>query len=147
MLFETENEVLVLLDKVVPTKKPDTTIEQVEARIDSAAEMFKKAYPERSWIYGTYELLIPWALRELGDFDFLSFAKLLKTKHDRYGDAGLIKWGHAGMVMRIGSKLDRFANLTKNPQMDTDATESRWDTLADIVGYSILGIMMLEQGH
>lgn len=80
-------------------------------------------------------------------FEPEAFKAMLMKKHVAYGDTGLIKWGHFGMFMRLGSKVDRFNNLTKNPERGAGSDESVNDTLTDIVGYCVLGITMLNKGY
>jgi hypothetical protein len=116
----------------------DSISEQIRAGT-STRQMFRKYYCELA-------RLALAQLNKSGDMlDLSEFANMLMSKHIAYGDSGLIKWGHAGMFMRIGSKVDRFENLSKNPSTN-NLNESIVDTLTDIVGYCVLGSAMLEQG-
>lgn len=100
------------------------------------------------WLKDQYLHIAYYAMLILGDrFRPEQFSIMLLEKHNRYGDKGLVKWGHAGMAMRIGSKVDRFINLTEHPELDTALDETRYDTLADIIGYCVLGLMILRLGR
>lgn len=74
-------------------------------------------------------------LREISD--------LLKRKNEMYGDTNIEKIGKEGIVIRLEEKIERLKNLLKikeNPPEET--IEDTWN---DIIGYSIIGIM-LERG-
>lgn len=69
------------------------------------------------------------------------FATLLKKKHEAYGAEPIRSWGELGVTIRIDSKFKRYLNLTKvNPGTDQH-DESVFDTLQDIIGYCVLGIL------
>ena len=65
-----------------------------------------------------------------------SFAAMLLDKHQRYGDGPMTRWGHAGLIIRIDSKWERYKNLKAGG--DTE------DTLKDILGYCVLGFAYQE---
>jgi len=63
---------------------------------------------------------------------------LVKKRRD-YGPYNLKRFGEMGIVVRLGDKLDRLANLVienKNPNY-----ESVEDTWKDVIGYGILGLL------
>jgi hypothetical protein len=72
-----------------------------------------------------------------------SFARLLLDKHQRYGAHPLRVWGALGIIIRIHSKFERFQNLKENPEMLL-LDEGLLDTLRDILGYTILGYIMVK---
>lgn len=110
-------------------------------RLSPSADTIETVYRcvgRLAWMYLNHRLshgLIPDRLDEE------SFAKLLLTKHEAYGDKVLIRWSHTGMFMRIDSKISRLINLTNDPSI-SKANESIEDTVTDILGYCVLGLIM-----
>lgn len=80
---------------------------------------------------------------EAGD---LAMAELLVQKHHDYGAEPLLRWGALGVFIRIDSKLRRFLNLQKMDDLAAVRTETLEDTTRDILGYCILGVIMLKRG-
>jgi hypothetical protein len=66
---------------------------------------------------------------------------LLKKRQD-YGPAGstIGRFGMLGIVIRLGDKYERLANLVMNSKKAN--YESVEDTLMDIAGYAILGLIL-----
>lgn len=87
-----------------------------------------------------------WALQELGlDLNVSAFAHLLKAKHDSYGPKPINNWGPLGIVIRVSSKLGRYERLRDNPGfLGRVRDESLQDTVADVLGYAVLGLRYLE---
>lgn len=76
-------------------------------------------------------------LREGWDSGYM-VSTLVKKQLD-YGHGNINKFGTIGILVRLSDKIQRFKNLTsgnRNPQV-----ESIEDTLLDIVGYCIIGLM------
>lgn len=71
---------------------------------------------------------------------------LLTTKQEMYGPANLQIYAEMGIVIRISDKISRLQTL-HNGQGDggTRYADNYQDTLMDIVGYSILGLIMLSE--
>ncbi|PWA11083.1 hypothetical protein DCC39_10315 [Pueribacillus theae] len=70
-------------------------------------------------------------------------ADTLIRKQIDYGPNAISRFGMDGIVIRISDKLERLINLTQlksEPEVD----ESVEDTLRDMAGYAILGLMVLE---
>jgi len=67
---------------------------------------------------------------------------LLQKKGHDYGYKSLTKFGHLSFIIRTSSKIERLKNLWKDKKHPK--FESIFDTLMDIVGYSILYILYLE---
>ena len=69
---------------------------------------------------------------------------LLNVKQDMYGPANLSLYGEIGIVIRISDKISRLQTLTDNKaEVVNKAEDGIHDTLSDIVGYSILGLIMV----
>lgn len=70
-----------------------------------------------------------------------------KKNHD-YGDSFHKTYVEEGMAMpriRLGDKLERFKNLTRNPSTQAVSDESIIDTLKDLANYAIMTIIELEE--
>jgi hypothetical protein len=65
-------------------------------------------------------------------------AVICQKQHD-YGHENIAAYGTTGLKVRINDKLARLENLQRRG--DKTALESYEDTLMDIVGYCIVGIM------
>lgn len=68
---------------------------------------------------------------------------LIARKQHDYGHGNITAFGERGLVVRINDKIERLANLLARG--DGYANESIEDTLDDVVGYALIGIM-LHQG-
>lgn len=66
---------------------------------------------------------------------------LLLTKHNDYGTENLDKHGLYGIIVRMDDKLARLNNLQKSEAMVDESIE---DTLMDIAGYAIQGIIQVK---
>lgn len=76
-------------------------------------------------------------LREGWDSGFM--VSTLVRKQLDYGHGNINKFGTIGILVRLSDKVQRFKNLTstkRKPQV-----ESIQDTLLDIVGYCVIGLM------
>lgn len=68
--------------------------------------------------------------------------KLFKKKNADYGSA-FATYGSVGVIVRIGDKITRLANITKSEvRMVND--ETLRDTLIDLHNYSAMAIMLLD---
>lgn len=68
--------------------------------------------------------------------------RLLASKQRDYGHGNILKFGRLGIVVRLSDKLERLKNLTAKGV--SPANESIADTLHDIVGYSVIALMLLD---
>lgn len=67
---------------------------------------------------------------------------LIKKQLD-YGPNAIKRFGMEGIVIRMSDKMERLINLIelkKDPTVD----ESIEDTLFDLAGYAVIGLMYLE---
>lgn len=72
-----------------------------------------------------------------------------KKNHD-YGDAFHLSYLEEGMAMsriRLGDKLNRFKQLSKNPDSQAVNDESIRDTLIDLANYAIMTVLEMEEKH
>ena len=73
----------------------------------------------------------------------LLWATVIETvisKQRDYGKENITKFGQVGLLVRVHDKLARLEHLTKNGK--TPKNESLADTVLDLVGYSVLGIIL-----
>lgn len=69
-------------------------------------------------------------------------ARLVSAKQRDYGPQNILKFGHEGLRVRLWDKVARYQNLTS--KTDEAVYESIEDTLMDIIGYCIIGLMLLD---
>lgn len=74
-------------------------------------------------------------LGELGD--------LLIRKQLDYGPNAIARFGLEGIVIRLSDKIERLINLQKL-KSDPEVDESVEDTLQDIAGYAIHGLLIMS---
>lgn len=78
-----------------------------------------------------------------------SILNTLISKQRDYGKDNIVKFGSAGLLIRMQDKLSRLQNLLNKSNYNFNAAlsvnavpgESVIDTFIDIIGYSIIGIM------
>jgi hypothetical protein len=69
---------------------------------------------------------------------------IIKKQRD-YGHNNIAKFGITGLVIRVHDKVARAENLLlKDNYLNAVENESFYDTLTDIVGYSIISFMWLN---
>ena len=68
---------------------------------------------------------------------------LFIQKNKDYGDA-FANYGTIGVIVRMGDKIQRLMNVTKNG-INLVETESLRDTLIDLHNYSAMAIMLLDE--
>ena len=70
-----------------------------------------------------------------------------KKNHD-YGDSFhemFLEEGWASSRIRLTDKLNRFKQLTKNPESQQIKDESVRDTLIDLANYALMSVMELDE--
>jgi hypothetical protein len=67
-------------------------------------------------------------------------AKLLHWKQDCYGPGNISAFGYQGVLVRMNDKFERLKNLYKKKENPPEETIE--DTLLDIAGYAIIGLMV-----
>jgi hypothetical protein len=68
------------------------------------------------------------------------------NKQRDYGHNNIAKFGITGLVIRVHDKVARAENLLmKQDYENAVENESLFDTLMDIVGYSIIAFMWLNE--
>lgn len=73
---------------------------------------------------------------------------LYDKKNRDYGDSFHLSYLEEGLTMpriRLGDKLNRFKQLSKNPDSQSVKDESIRDTLIDLANYAIMTIMEMEE--
>jgi hypothetical protein len=67
------------------------------------------------------------------------------NKQKDYGHHNIAMFGITGLVIRIHDKIARAENLLQKRHMENAvAGESLYDTFVDIIGYSIIALMWLD---
>jgi hypothetical protein len=72
---------------------------------------------------------------------------LYEKKNRDYGDSFHLSFCEEGMAMariRLGDKLNRFKQLTRNPDSQSVNDESIRDTLIDLANYAIMTVLELD---
>lgn len=68
---------------------------------------------------------------------------LFKKKNNDYGDA-FATYGPIGVIVRMGDKISRLNNVTKNGIVMVNS-ESIRDTLIDLHNYAAMAVMLLDE--
>ena len=100
--------------------------------------------------YTDTEIIAAEALLQLGDNRLDQFQaiqkeglELFSKKNKDYGDA-FAKYGTVGVLVRMGDKIARLANIT-NKGINLVEDEKIRDTLIDLHNYSAMAIMLMDQ--
>lgn len=82
------------------------------------------------------------AIHASGELDKIDTWSTLCDKQRDYGPNNIARFGQSGLLLRLHDKVARLENLVSNGK---DAkNESLHDTYLDIVGYSVIGLMLLD---
>lgn len=68
---------------------------------------------------------------------------MLIRKQLDYGPNAINRFGIEGIVIRMSDKIERLINLIELKK-DPEVEESIEDTLSDLAGYAVIGLMYLE---
>lgn len=82
--------------------------------------------------------------RYLSPFDDEAFAEMLMKKHEMYGSAPLTKYGAMGLMIKLDTKCERLNKIWSLPDGSDLNGESFADTLNDMVGYCVLGLIFMR---
>ena len=82
----------------------------------------------------------PRTFEEACDLLALEISLMVCAKQYDYGKENILGFGEQGLVVRLWDKINRLKNLVWNNQRPKN--ESTIDTLQDIAGYAILGLML-----
>lgn len=74
-----------------------------------------------------------------------NIAKLLSSKNKDYGPGNIAEFGRLGILVRLSDKIERLKNLYSRGILSPQH-EAIEDTLKDIAGYAIIGLM-IEHGR
>lgn len=69
-------------------------------------------------------------------------ALLCRKQHD-YGHHNIARFGHRGLVVRVHDKVARIENILRQP-FHKVGNEPLQDSFDDVLGYSIIGVMLCE---
>lgn len=70
----------------------------------------------------------------------VDIANLVCQKQADYGTTNITMFGLEGIMIRLSDKINRLINLIQNDKHPEN--ESLQDTLTDIAGYAIIGLML-----
>lgn len=76
--------------------------------------------------------------------------ELYRRKNHDYGDSFHLSFKEEGMAMariRLGDKLNRFKQLSKNPDSQQVKGESIKDTLLDLANYAIMTVLEIQDAE
>lgn len=82
-------------------------------------------------------------LRDEHTFSSEQFLGLMSKKHHDYGPGNILGFGIPGIHIRLHDKVCRYQSLEKRGSHAVDG-ESLFDTLVDILGYSVVALMVLD---
>jgi len=132
----------------------DYQIQSLRETIDSYID--SKSYLDSDGVMtqehkNRWALLSTNAIRIAKDFDatyLLTSSEILNTvikKQRDYGHKNIAKFGITGLVIRVHDKVARVENLMKKEKyVNAVLDETMLDTLMDIIGYSIIAYMWLN---
>ena len=69
---------------------------------------------------------------------------LFKRKNEQYGNA-FAKYGTIGVMIRMGEKINRFLSVSRLKIELKEDEETMRDTLLDLLNYSSMAIMLLDE--
>ena len=67
---------------------------------------------------------------------------LFKRKNEQYGNT-FAKYGTVGVMIRMGEKIDRFLSVS-HLKIELENEETSRDTLSDLLNYSSMAMMLLD---
>jgi hypothetical protein len=124
--------------------------EEIDSYIDSKTYLdsdglMKHAHKNRWAILSTNALRLA---KNLDITYLLTSSEILNTvikKQRDYGHKNISKFGITGLVIRVHDKVARVENLMKKENyINSVSDETMLDTLMDIIGYSIIAYMWLN---
>ena len=69
--------------------------------------------------------------------------EIFKKKNSDYGDS-FANYGPVGVIVRMGDKINRLANITKSG-VTLVSNESIRDTLIDLHNYAAMAVMLIDE--
>jgi hypothetical protein len=69
--------------------------------------------------------------------------EIFKKKNSDYGDS-FANYGPVGVIVRLGDKINRLANITKSGVTLVN-DESIRDTLIDLHNYAAMAVMLIDE--
>jgi len=124
--------------------------EEIDSYIDSKTYLdsdglMKHAHKNRWAVLSTNALRLA---KNLDITYLLTSSEILNTvikKQRDYGHKNISKFGITGLVIRVHDKVARVENLMKKENyINSVSDETMLDTLMDIIGYSIIAYMWLN---
>tara|TARA_R110000765_G_scaffold228237_2_gene331924 strand:+ start:1050 stop:1550 length:501 start_codon:yes stop_codon:yes gene_type:complete len=126
-----------------PARKwpPMPTTERIRVHLDIMIDKYfnsSDAVPTRI----DWTTMARLSIKASGCLDEVETVETLCSKQRDYGPNNIARFGHSGLLLRLHDKVARLENLLAQGR---DAqNESLHDTYLDIVGYSVIGVMLLD---
>lgn len=121
----------------------DLSVSKMQALRDAAAEaLFWHDEMPTSMLWTEMAIEAVNALRKNGTWDSGEMVALLAAKQHDYGHENIARFGMKGVLVRLSDKIERYDNLKqhKSPKLETIE-----DTLRDMVGYSVVALMLHDE--
>jgi hypothetical protein len=119
------------------TERSERVRTYLDGMIDEYFDSTDKLPTPFDWVH-----LAQLAVLASGHLDEEETIKILCSKQLDYGPNNIARFGHVGLLLRLHDKVARLENLILSGR---DAqNESLHDTYLDIVGYSTIGLMLLD---
>lgn len=135
-----QRHVLRIWDRTAETHFHDP-IGEIRRIIDNMISQFfegdKEINSEIYWLN-----LATLALMSHGEFDPYEVSEVLSNKQRDYGPNNIARFGEKGLIVRLHDKVARLENLLAHNL--SARNESIVDTYLDIIGYSVIGLMWMN---
>lgn len=121
--------------------KSGFNISEIRTLVDEAVKLL----PNNPSIQGVIETIAQLTIGEMRNRESWDSGYMIETlcrkQHD-YGHGNINRFGLMGVLVRMSDKVERFTNLGLTGRKAMN--ESTHDTLLDIVGYSVIALMLLD---
>lgn len=121
------------------------SLSDIRLLIDNIARLVDKQVHEPKLVATTIEQIATRTIGEMRRRETWDSGLMLETlcrKQNDYGHGNILRFGLFGVLVRMSDKVERLKNLEKTGRKALN--ESTHDTLLDIVGYSIIALMLLD---
>jgi predicted DNA-binding protein (UPF0251 family) len=123
----------------LPPRSPDEAIHNL---VDLRTQMAD------AWVNRTADIEVDLAFLDAGALAYQQCSATMRNivatvidKQRSYGAGNILAFGNTGLAVRISDKVERLKNLTASGHTPTHS-EPLSDTWLDLVGYSIVGLML-----
>jgi hypothetical protein len=121
-------------------ESPQEALDVVESRLRDLRDDVRNGTPV-AIVPADYEI-IGAASFGVCDLSMTEIRFHVTNKQRDYGSGNILAFGHTGLVVRISDKVARINNLLERGS--SGAAEPLEDAWVDLVGYSLVGLMLLD---